>query len=228
VTTPGNGNILKMTWTNGVGPARRIFTLTFDFPYNVSALRNNSGTTVPNASDPTMTLRCTYATAQAELDANSSTLAFTSTNSDTVTLVQMDPGNPTNLYAFVRNYCVSTNGVQVNLHYLDGFPLDQGQPPLFFKTLLLDHWLSPTTAGGGSLPAFSTDSYFSRTLKPGHHNFLEVVLIEPALDPALSETTRRALAAANIRYVYTFKDIAIGQNPDDIRYFGFDNTIRVP
>lgn len=89
-------------------------------------------------------------------------------------------------------------------------------------------WLSPTSAGGGSLPAFSTDSYFSRTLLPGHHNFIEIVLLEPALDPALSEATRTALAAANIRYVYTFKDIAIGMSPDDIRYFGFDNTIRFP
>jgi hypothetical protein len=82
--------------------------------------------------------------------------------------------------------------------------------------------------GGGSLPAFSTDSYFSRTLKPGHHNFFEIVLLEPALDPALSEATRHALAAANIRHVYTYKDIAIGLSADTIRYFGFDNTIRFP
>jgi hypothetical protein len=121
--------------------------------------------------------------------------------------------------------------VQVNLHFFESFPLYQGSPPWILKTLLLDRWLSPTTAGGGSLPAFSTDSYFSRTLLPGHHNFYEMVLIEPGLDPTLPETTRRALIQANIRYVYTGKDLAgvtIGGDSDDIRYFGFDHSARVP
>jgi hypothetical protein len=127
-----------------------------------------------------------------------------------------------------QNYRVSVKGVEVNLHFIEGYPLYQGEPPWILKTYLLDRWLSPTIGGGGSLPAFSTDSYFSRTLKPGHHNFWEVVLLEPALDPALSEATRAALAAANIRYIYTYKDIAIGMSSDDIRYFGFDHTIRVP
>ncbi len=226
--TTSNANNMTLAWTNGTGPARRIFTLSFDFPYSASANRNKSGATAPNASDPTMTLRCTYATAQPEIDDNSATLVFKSTSVDTTTLVQMDPANATNIYAFVRNYRVSRNGVQVNLHFREGYPLYQGQPPWILKTLLLDRWLSPTTARGGSLPAFSTDSYFSRTLLPGHHNFFEFVLIEPALDPALSEATRAALAAANIRYVYTYKDLDIGVSADDIRYFGFDNTIRNP
>jgi hypothetical protein len=114
------------------------------------------------------------------------------------------------------------------LKYQEGFPLHEGSPPWIIKTLPLDRWLAPTTAGGGSLPAFSTDSYFSRTLKPGHHNFVEVVLIEPALDPALSEVSRRALTEANIRYVYTFKDLDIGMGQDDIRFIGFDYKVRTP
>ncbi len=227
VTTPAP-NSMTITWTNGAGAAQRNFSLAFDFPYSVSATRNNSGTTAPNASDPTMTLQCAYATAQPELDRYSATLALTNTTLDTATLVQMDPTNPTNAFPAAQDYRVSTNGVQINLNFREGFPLYQGSPPFIIKTLPLDRWLAPTTAGGGSLPAFTTDSYFARTLKPGHHNFTEVVLIEPALDPALSEATRRALATANIRHIYTFKDIAIGMNPDDIRYFGFDNTIRVP
>jgi hypothetical protein len=226
--TTTNANNMTLTWTNGTGAARRVFTLAFDFPYSVSANRNNSGITAPKASDPYMTLRCTYATPQPELDWWSETLAFTNVTVDTTGLVQMNPGNPTNTYPTPQNYRVSANGVQVNLHFLEGYPLHQGEPPWILKTFLLDRWLSPTTAGGGSLPAFSTDSYFSRTLKPGHHNFFEVVLIEPALDPALSEATRAALAAANIRYIYTLKDVIGGLNPDDIRYFGFDNKIWNP
>ena len=228
VTTPGNAKNMTITWTNGTGPAERVLSLAFDFPYSVSATRNNSGSTAPNASDPTMTLRCAYATAQPELDWYSDALAFTNTTLDTATLVQMDPQNPARPFPEAQKYRVSLNGVQVDLHFREGLPLYQGEPPWIIKTLPLDRWLSLTTAGGGSLPAFSTDSYFSRTLKPGHHNFFEIVLLEPALDPALSEATRAALTAANIRYVYTLKDIIGGLNPDDIRYFGFDNTIRVP
>ena len=99
---------------------------------------------------------------------------------------------------------------------------------MIFKTYILDHWTAPTTVRGGGLPAFSTDDYFARTLLPGHHNFVESALIEPARDPALSQITREALRAANIRYLYTFKDLMLGMNPDDIRLVGFDNTIRVP
>ena len=228
VTTPGNANNMTITWTNGTGPGRRTFTLVFDFPYSVSATRNNSGATAPKTSDPTMTLRCTYDTAQPEIDDGSATLKFTSTQLDTTTLVQISPGNATNPAAVVRNYSVSANGAQVNLHHRDGFPLHQGELPWIFKTLILDSWLSPTTAGGGSLPTFSTDSVFSRTLLPGHHNFWEFVMIEPALDPALSEATRSALAAANIRYIYTYKGMDGSPSSDDIRYIGFDNTIRSP
>lgn len=164
-----------------------------------------------------MTLRCTCATAQPRLDPNSATLAFTNTELDPVALVQMDPENPAHSFPEEQRYRVSLNGVEVNLHFREGLPLYQGEPPWIIKMLPLDRWLSPTTAGGGSLPAFRTDSYFSCTLLPGHHNFFEIVLIEPALDPALSEATRAALAVANIRSVYAYKDIAIGMSPDEIR-----------
>jgi hypothetical protein len=40
--------------------------------------------------------------------------------------------------------------------------------------------------------------------------------------------TLLALAAANIRYICTFKDIDLGMSPDEIRYLGFDHTIHEP
>jgi hypothetical protein len=224
VATPGNDRRMTLTWTRGSGADLRTYVMTLDFPYPLNAGR----TTTPFASDPTYGLKCTYATGQPELDLGTTTLK--STTVDDTNLVEMDPGN-TNLTWSLRSYRVSKQGVQVNLHFLEGFPLYQGSPPWILKTLLLDRWLSPSTAQGGSLPAFGTDSYFSRTLLPGHHNFYEMVLIEPALDPALSETTRRILVQANIRQVFTVKDIAgvsAGGDSDYIRYFGYDNTVRDP
>jgi len=227
MTTP-TANSMTLGWTNGAGSARRVFTLTFEFPYGVSATRNNGGTTAPRASDPTITLRCTYATPQPEWSWLGDRMALVPVTRDETGLVQMDPNNPTNRFPAAQKYVVSAKGVKIDLHFLEGAPLVQGEPPWILKTFLLDRWLSPTTAGGGSLPAFSTDSYFSRTLLPGHHNFYEIVLLEPALDPALSEATRTALVTANIRYIYTFKDVAMGMGPDEILYFGFDGKVRNP
>jgi hypothetical protein len=229
VATPTSER-MTVTWTSGTGSTLQTYLLTMAFPYPVNANRS----TPPVPSDPAYELKCTYATAQPELEAFVTPPHFTDTTVDTVTLVQMDPSNdstdPDQLWS-VRNYRVSTNGVQVNLHFFEGLPLYQGSPPWIFKTLLLDRWLSPTTASGTSLPSFSTDSYFSRTLLPGHHNFWEAVLIEPALDPALPGATRDALTDSNIRQIYTWKDIAgvsIGGPTDVILYFGFDDTVREP
>jgi hypothetical protein len=177
-------------------------------------------------SDPEYELRCTRASPRPEIDGAAFTLVDSTV--DTTTLAQLDPDNPNITFPAPRQYRVSKNGVNVDLHFHEGLPLRQGSPPFIWKTAILDRWLSPSTAGGGSLPAFTTDSWFARTHLPGHHNFVETVLIEPALDPALSESTLAALAAANIRCVYTFKDLDIGSSPDDIRYFGFDNSVRNP
>jgi hypothetical protein len=230
VATPASQR-LTITWSSGSGTNLRTTVLTMDFPYPV----NTSRSSAPHLSDPAYALKCTYATAQPELDfGNLSSLSLGSTHVDSANLAELDPTNdpsaPGHMWP-IRQYRVSNAGVQVELHYLEGLPLLQGSPPWIFKTLLLDRWLSPTTMRGGELPAISTDSYFARTMLPGHHNFYEIVLIEPALDPALPEATRTTLRESNIRYIYTFKDLAgavIGGEPEDIRYFGYDNRVRRP
>jgi len=195
VTTPTDER-LRITWTRGSGPDLRSYSLTLEFPYPVNTPR----TKPPVASDPTYELSCNYATAQPEFEWSAPGLSTTTT--DSVGLVQMDPGNdpgnPDQSW-WLRRYEVSKNGVRLDLHYFVGMPLYQGEPPWILKTFLFDRWISPTVGGGGSLPPFSTDSYFAQTLCPGHHDFVETVRIEPALDPAISEETRAALLQANIR-----------------------------
>ena len=122
-------------------------------------------------------------------------------------------------------------GASINLPFFERLPLYQGEIPWILKTYPFDRWLSPTTGSGTALPAFTTDSYFARTVQPGHHNFYENVLIEPALDPTISEKTRTALTAANIRQIFTYKDLA-GVSWDgktqDILYIGYDSTVHFP
>lgn len=217
VATPTNQS-MTISWTRGSGSMLQSFVLTLNFPYSITG---NRSTIRP--SDPTYELRCTRATAERELQET-----LVPVTVDQVGLVQLDPENANQAFPQPRQYQVSQNGTRVNLHFREGRPLFEGSPPFSYKTFLLDAWLSPSTFSGPGLPDFSTDSYFSRTLLPGHHNFVENVLIEPALDPALPEETRMALAAANIRYIHVFKDLDIGLAPDKIRYIGFDNTLRDP
>jgi hypothetical protein len=223
VDTPTDRRMI-LAWTNGVSTNARTFQFTLEFPYALAASR--PGPLL--ASDPMYSLQCQYETPQPELDGGS--LVLTTTRVDRVNLVQMDPANPVETWSN-RKYRVTKRGVQVELHFLEGAPLYQGSPPWILKTLLLDRWLAPAIASGGSLPSLVTDSYFSRTLLPGHHNFFEIVLIEPGLDPALPRETREALERANIRYIYTFKDLAgvtVGGDAEDIRFIGFDGGIRSP
>lgn len=208
---------LQVTWSRGSGPELRTYELTLRFPYAVQAVR----TVAPLPSDPEYALRCRRATPQFELNDEGQSRV------DAVELSQLDPANPQLEYPQPQKFRVSHRGATLDFHFHEGLPLRQGEPPFIWKTAILDRWLSPTVAGG-SLPAFRTDSYFSQTLLPGHHSFTQTMLLEPALDPALDESVRRELAARNIRYIQAFKDLLIGFSPDDIRYFGFDGSVRQP
>ncbi|MCC7373217.1 MAG: hypothetical protein IT581_01075 [Verrucomicrobiales bacterium] len=222
VTTPTDRRMV-IAWTNGVAESRRSYQLAIEFPYPLNTVRSAPYL----ASDPTYSLQCVYAAPQPEFDGGS--LAFTTTTLDKINLVEMAPDSA-GLDWGKRDYRVTRRGAYVELRYQEGLPLSQGSPPWIFKTLLLDRWLAPAVMGG-TLPAFSTDSYFARTLFPGHHNFVEIVLIEPGLDPALPEETRDLLRQWNIRFLYTFKDLAgvtAGGDGEDLRLIGFDGSIRQP
>ncbi len=227
VATP-TAQRLTVTWTAGSGSQQRTLVLTLDFPYSVNAGR----TTAPFASDPIYSLKCTYATAQPELEFGG--LPAGTTYVDSIGLIQLDPANDpvrSDQLFWVRRYQIKKGGVEVGHHHFEAGYLDKGRPKVILKTLPLDSWLSPSTGKGGVLPTFSTDSYFARTLLPGHHNFYEMILVEPGLDPSVPEQTRAALARANIRQVYTFKDLAgvtIGGDSEGIRFIGHDNSVRTP
>jgi hypothetical protein len=224
VTTPSSTR-LDVAWAEGEGADQRTFLLSLTFPYSILVNR----TKAPLASDPRYELSCTYASPQPEFDYDGTGMIISQTTlKESIDLYQLDPANGGSPFPAPRQYTVSKGGALIALHFIEGVPLLEGSPPFIWKTFILDRWLSPTTGSGGGLPAFSTDSWFARSLQPGHHNFFETVLLEPGLDPALSETTRAELKAANIRYIYTLKDFDLGLNDDDIRYVGFDLRLREP
>jgi hypothetical protein len=222
VATPGDADLLTVSWTNGTEKDQRSFTLTLNFPYNV----NTDRAVQPLPSDPDWHLQCIYATPQPELDIYALTMETTTT--DQVYLVQLADADTNSYISPLRNYSVVDGGITVTHSYMDGLALWQGSPPVIFMTHILDRWMAPPVVSGGGLPDFSTDSYFSRTLLPGHHNFVESVLIEPALDPALNEDVRNALYDANVRYIHTQHAFYGGMGGDNILLIGFDGWISLP
>ncbi|MEZ5325330.1 MAG: PEP/pyruvate-binding domain-containing protein [Verrucomicrobiales bacterium] len=83
-------------------------------------------------------------------------------------------------------------------------------------------WVSTTISGILEEP-FTIHGYYAQTYIPGHHNFTENFIFEPARDLNLSPQILEALAAKNVHYI-------LGRNGDAnvpaLEFFGFDGSLR--
>ncbi|MBM3847258.1 MAG: hypothetical protein FJ405_13370, partial [Verrucomicrobia bacterium] len=122
VATPSQ-NRMTVSWSRGTGRALRQFVLELGFPYSVNTPRARA----PLPSDPHYVLRCTYSNPVPELDGWP--LVLKNITKEETALYQLDPNNGTSLFPAARKYRVSERGVQVDLHFLEGVPLIQGDPP---------------------------------------------------------------------------------------------------
>jgi hypothetical protein len=95
---------------------------------------------------------------------------------------------------------------------------------VIIKTLPLAAWERTTITGLTTTPLVLT-SDFAQTYAPGHHNFTETFLFEPALDPNVTAEQRAELATADIRLIHVFHDRDLG-GPNIVRVIGFDGKAR--
>ena len=62
--------------------------------------------------------------------------------------------------------------------------------------------------------------YYSQTLRPEHHNYVEHFLFEPQLEPNISNSVLEELRTGNIRFIYMIID---HQGPrSGITTYGFE------
>ncbi len=94
---------------------------------------------------------------------------------------------------------------------------------IIIKTFPLAAWEQTTITGLTTDPLVLT-SEFSQTYAPGHHNFFEVFLFEPRLDPGVTPAQRTELEAADIRMIYVNHDTFGGGDP--VKVVGFDGAVR--
>ena len=89
-------------------------------------------------------------------------------------------------------------------------------------TAPLEKWVGTTITGLTTQPIDLAD-YFSQSYRPGHHNFEEEFLFEPALEPGIASSILGELREKNIRMIYF---IHTGGLFDSIKAVGFDGVIR--
>lgn len=79
----------------------------------------------------------------------------------------------------------------------------------YWESMILTYPLSrfiETHISGLTTQPIVLHGYYSQTLQPGHHNFSEVFLFEPRLEPGISPSILDQLEAANIHLIYFFYD----------------------
>ena len=94
---------------------------------------------------------------------------------------------------------------------------------VIIKTLPLVAWEKTTISGLTTVPLVLTDD-FAQTYAPGHHNFTEVFLYEPALDPGITPQQLAELQTANVQFIHIVHS-TFGEG-DQVSALGFDGTLR--
>jgi hypothetical protein len=208
-TTPRLGLQID-SWFAGRAAGRVDFRLRTTIPTRVDAVISP----VITQRDFTQQLIAIYKTAQPYLDAG----VAKKRTSDAATIVPSDSVVPDEKVQARRIETAGGAVIAPEFHWpkYSGF--------VIIKTLPLAAWERTTITGLTTTPLVLT-SDFAQTYAPGHHNFTETFIFEPALDPNVTAEQRTELTTADIRLIHVFHDRDLG-GPDMVRVIGFDGKAR--
>ena len=208
---------IDVAWEWGQGASARTMTLEMEFSYMIEAVRF----TPINLSDPRMTLTANYTLPKPNVDAGGK---LTTVKSEEATLVEVDDeGDRPNWWN--RSMQFTEGGVSIDSTFGIGVPLIEGGPAFIFKTPLLVSWDATTITGLTSEPIVLTGR-FSQTYYPFHHNFIETLWLEPALEPGIDPAILAELKENNIRFIIPQHAPAFPGEEPTLRVMGFDQSIR--
>lgn len=208
---------IQFAWKWGEGEWERDLTLELTFRYGIDALRFDP----VNLSDPTIKLSVDYSTPKPTQD-RSGTMKMTS--SEEASLVEVDDSGDAPGW-WNRKIQFTKAGVTIDSSFRIGVPLLEGGPAFIFKTPLLVSWDQTTVTGLTSTPIVFTDR-FSQTYFPFHHNFVETLWLEPALEPDIDPATLEELQEKNIRFIVPQNPSAFPNQKPTLHVLGFDNVLR--
>ena len=177
------------TWITGSGGMRRSWQLASTVTTSVS------GATPPVfcAADFPATVSVAYATAQPALNYQGQPTTVTSDFAVLEAPRSLTPGS-------IRVERVLNTGRGITVRTVFFWP-DIDAVPVAGYTAPLVKFESTTLTGLLPHPIVLR-GYFSQTYRPGHHNFTEEFIFEPALDPELPGSDLSALQTAGIQALY--------------------------
>ncbi|MDB6132129.1 MAG: uncharacterized protein JWM59_372 [Verrucomicrobiales bacterium] len=184
ITPPGT----VRSWTTGSGAGQRRWNL------QTTVTSSVTGGTPPvfTAADFPITITVEHASPQPVTDYNGD---FGTTTQDFARLEPPRPVTPGSIP--VERLLENGKGVTVRTRFLwpDEPPTAGGY------TAPLVKFESTVITGLTSIPITLT-GYWSQTYRPGHHNFTEDFIFEPALEPGMDVGILEELLAAGIQYIH--------------------------
>lgn len=204
-TTPDG---IRQRWSTDSGLERRLWEL------SVPVTASVSGSTPPvvtlNDFEPMLTV--TYARPMPVVDYNG-TVQTTQTD-----IVFLEPRRAVTPGAtLVQRAFVTQGGLRADtsFYWPDEPPLAGGYTAPLVR-------FEQTTLTGLTRDPIVLRGYYSQTYRPGHHNFTEDFIFEPALEPGIAPAVLAELQAANIRFLH----VQAGFAEPVFRVLGFDGTLR--
>jgi hypothetical protein len=176
-------------WTTGTGGTRRSWEL------DTTVTTSVAGDKPPvfSAVDFPVTVSVTYTTPQPDLDFLNTPTTITSEFAVLKPALSMGPGS-----IRVERVLEAGRGLTVrSVFYWPDVPVGI----VAGYTAPLVKFESTTITGLASQPIVLTD-YWSQTYRPGHHNFTEEFIFEPALSQDVPQSIRTELQNANIQSLY--------------------------
>lgn len=191
-TWPGAGLLnggASHTWTTGSGGTLRTWRLDSTVTTSVS------GSTPPvfSATDFPATLTVNYATAQPALTFQGQPTTVTSDIAVLESPRRLTPGS-------IRVERVLDTGRGIAVRTVFWWPDVDNAPSAGYTAPLIQ--FESTTITGLLPHPIVLSGYYSQTYRPGHHNFTEEFIFEPALDGQLPEADLIALHNAGIQALY--------------------------
>jgi len=199
-----SGRDLKVDWHWGEDALRVDYQLHFNFLYD---LRRRT-TPFLNLGDAEIELTARYATAQPTMDLFRENIGFT--REDSVMLADIDPVNRSGgfpNFSWKRNVNSRSRGLSVNSDFYIGTYKIRGETPWILKTPVLQGW-EDTSLNLADYGTFSLSSTYSQTYYPGHHNFIETLILDPKLESGVDPVLLERMESENIRGWIVMQDSA--------------------
>jgi hypothetical protein len=210
-------HLIMQGWTLGAGSDQRDYELQ-------TAIRTKVGpneSPVLNLSDLRLTFTVDFATPQPALEFSFEGPIPVMVNQHSVVLEPRRMLISTN-HLQERTFPAGAVSVQTSFYW----PKPPGRG-IGDKTAPLVQWKETRIAGLTSEPITLRGDY-AQTYRPGHHNFTEEFIFEPALEEGLAPSVLQELQAANVKLIYIQGEGLFG-SPDEppvMMILGIDGNFR--